>query len=81
MVENDRRAGRAESVRILKLELNTAQREALDTLERFGWYLMFVRGARPGPVVGVLCDPDLHKYATLDELGNLHENPTAHFRG
>ncbi len=80
MAESERRAERAESVRLLKMDLNAAQREALSTLERFGWYLQFVRGTRPEPRVGILCDPETHKFAILDELGNLQENPTGKFR-
>ena len=80
MLEIDRRADTTESPRVLKRELNAAQREALNELERFGWYLKFVRGSRPGPVVGVLCDPDAHKFAILHEDGNLQENPPGKFR-
>lgn len=45
-------------------------------LERFGWHLQFIRHEPPKPPLVVLCDPDAHKYAVLDEEGELIENPT-----
>lgn len=80
MVETERRAEQIESARILKRELNEAQLDALIELERFGWYLKFVRRNPPRPPRGVLCDPDAHKFAILDENGDLHENPSEKFR-
>ncbi|MCA1714967.1 MAG: hypothetical protein LC715_07645, partial [Gammaproteobacteria bacterium] len=55
--------------------------DALTTLEQFGWYLKFVRHDPPKPPQAVLCDPDSHRYAILDEHGELHEHPEfEHFR-
>lgn len=59
----------------LKKQLNIEQLAALVSLERFGWYLKFVRQDPPRSPVAVLCDPDTHAYALLDAAGDLHENP------
>lgn len=75
IAEVDRRSGEKQSVYSLKKELNLVQIDALSTLEQFGWYLKFVRRNPPRPPVAVLCDPDAHKYAILDEYGELIENP------
>jgi hypothetical protein len=65
----------------LKKRLNIEQLAALVALERFGWYLKFVRHNPPQPPVAVLCDPDRPRYALLDAAGDLHENPVfEHFR-
>lgn len=45
-------------------------------LERFGWHLQFIRHEPPKPPLVVVCDPNAHKYAVLDEEGELIENPT-----
>lgn len=60
----------------LKREINGAQLATLNTLERFGWNIRFVRRGSNGaaPLV-VLHDPDTHKYAVLDANGDLDENP------
>jgi len=71
----DRRSDREPPVRALKLELNAAQLDALITLEKFGWYLEFIRHNPPHAPVGILCDPDKHKYALLTEKGELIESP------
>jgi hypothetical protein len=60
---------------VLKRNLNGAQLATLNTLERFGWSIKFVRHVPgTGPKV-VLHDPDTHKYAVLDADGVLDENP------
>ncbi|MEJ7746783.1 MAG: hypothetical protein WKF61_08520 [Luteimonas sp.] len=74
-MERDRRRLDHESTRLLKKELNLEQLAALSTLEQFGWYLQFIRHQSPKPPLAILCDPDAHKYAILDEFGELHENP------
>ena len=71
----ERRSDREAPVRALKLELNAAQLDALITLEKFGWYLEFIRHNPPHAPVGVLCDPDKHEYALLTEQGELIESP------
>lgn len=59
----------------LKKQLSTEQLAVLSSLERFGWYLKFVRHNVPQPPIAVLCDPDTHAYALLDASGDLLENP------
>ena len=61
---------------VLKRELTAAQLSTLNTLERFGWELKFIR--RAPERIAVLFDPDARKYAILDEHGNLDENPVFH---
>lgn len=75
MTQAERRHSEHHSASLLKKELNLVQLAALTTLEHFGWYLKFVRRNPPRPPVAVLCDPDAHKYAILDENGELIENP------
>ncbi len=75
MAETDRRSGESQSANVLKKELNPVQIDVLSTLEQFGWYLKFIRLNPPGSPKAVLCDPDSHKFAILDENGELHENP------
>jgi len=80
-MQAERRKRDHEDASILKQELNLEQLAALSTLEQFGWYLRFVRHDPPRPPIGVLCDPDKHVYAILDEFGELHENLVfEHFR-
>lgn len=71
----DRRLPFQATSRALKREVNGAQLATLNTLERFGWSIQFIR-RRPGaaPLV-VLHDPDTGKHATLDGEGELDENP------
>lgn len=71
----DRRAGDQLPAAELRKLLNLDQLAALSSLERFGWYLKFVRSNPPRPPVAVLCDPDAHRFAILDEQGELQENP------
>jgi len=73
--EAERRRDEVRNARVLKKELNLEQLAALSSLEQFGWYLKFIRHYPPRPPLAVLCDPDAHKYAILDEFGELHENP------
>jgi len=75
MAEADRRSDEITAANVLKQALNQDQIDALTTLEQFGWYLKFVRHNPPKPPQAVLCDPDTHKFAILDEHGELHENP------
>jgi len=76
----DRRLAEKPASSALKRELNAAQISTLNTLERFGWELKFIR--RSPERIAVLFDPDAKKYAILDEHGNLDENPVFHtFRG
>lgn len=71
----DRRRDEHAPAYVLKRQLNPVQLDALTALEQFGWYLKFIRHNPPHPPIGVLCDPDAHTYALLDEQGELIENP------
>ena len=77
MADNpDRRLQRHTPAHVLKREINGAQLATLNTLERFGWNIRFLRRV-PGadaPIV-VLHDPDRHCYALLDADGELNDNP------
>ncbi len=74
-LEPERRGDESPPVRMLKNKLNTAQLTTVNSLERFGWYLKFVRHQPPSQPVAVLCDPDTRKFAILDPEGDLDENP------
>jgi hypothetical protein len=71
----DRRLQRRTPSHALKLEINGAQLATLNTLERFGWDLQFIRHAHGKPSLVVLHDPDTRKLAVLDADGELDENP------
>jgi hypothetical protein len=75
---NRRKAARELSAS-LKRQLNDAQLATLNTLERFGWEIKFIRRLPSGNMV-VLFDPDAKKYAILGEQGDLDENPKIVFR-
>jgi hypothetical protein len=59
----------------LKREINGAQLATLNTLERFGWDLQFIRHERGEPSLVVVHDPDTKRLAVLDAQGELDENP------
>jgi len=71
----DRRLPMYSSGSVLKRSLNGAQLATLNTLERFGWSIKFVRQMPGAAPKVVLHDPDTHKYALLDSDGVLDENP------
>lgn len=76
MADNpDRRLPPQTSGSALKRKLNEAQLATLNTLERFGWSVRFVRQMPGSAPKVVLHDPDTHKYALLDGDGGLDENP------
>ena len=76
MVEtSDRRADTPQQSSALKRQLNEAQQATLNTLERFGWQLKFIRHPPGQPALVVLQDPDTGKFAVLDDEGELDENP------
>ncbi|HZV24134.1 MAG TPA: hypothetical protein VFF93_10235 [Luteimonas sp.] len=76
MADNpDRRLPMYSTGSVLKRSLNGAQLATLNTLERFGWSIKFVRQVPGGAPKVVLHDPDTHKYAVLDGDGVLDENP------
>jgi hypothetical protein len=75
----DRRLAEKERSAALKRQLNDAQLATLNTLERFGWEIKFIRRTAAGKLP-VLFDPDTRKYATLNDAGELDENHGIVFR-
>ena len=75
----DRRRAERERSSALKRQLNDAQLATLNTLERFGWEIKFIRRGPEGKIA-VLFDPDVRKYAVLGADGELDESPRIPFR-
>ena len=75
----DRRRAERERSAPLKRQLNDAQLATLNTLERFGWEIKFIRRGAAGKIA-VLFDPDVRKYAVLGDDGELDESPRIPFR-
>jgi hypothetical protein len=73
----DRRVPIRASSGVLKRELNPSQLATLNTLERFGWELKFIR-SESASKLAVLFDPDARRYALLGADGELQENPVFH---
>jgi hypothetical protein len=71
----DRRLPIQRPASALKREITGAQLATLNTLERFGWNIRFLRRTHDGGPLAVLHDPDTRKYALLDADGELDENP------
>lgn len=65
--------------RTLKLGINDDQLGTLETLERYGWSLKFVRTTPAGPVAAVH-DPDKHCLAVIEPDGQLNEKSSVAFR-
>lgn len=63
----------------LKRDINDDQLGTLETLERFGWTLKFVRKTSAGPFAAVH-DPDKHCLAVIEPDGQLNENSFMTFR-
>ena len=59
---------------IMKRELNQDQRITLDSLERFGWDLKFIRRPLFQPSIVVVFDSDRKTFAVLEPDGTLNEN-------
>jgi len=74
----DRRVPQRTPAMILKREINGAQLATLNTLERFGWNIQFIRREHGAAPLVVLHDPDTRKFAVLDSQGELDENPVRH---
>ena len=75
----DRRRAEKERSSALKRQLNDAQLATLNTLERFGWEIKFIRRTADGKLP-VLFDPDTRKYAVLSDAGELNEKHGITFR-
>ncbi len=80
MTENERRKERRPMPDALKSELNSAQRETLGELEKFGWELRFVRHDPEQRPVPVIFDAENDKFAVLDEEGKLDEGAFVNIR-
>lgn len=76
----ERRSAQKERAAVLKRQLNDAQLATLNTLERFGWEIKFIRRTPTGKLP-VLFDPDTRKFAVLNDAGELDENHGITFRG
>lgn len=63
----------------LKRGITDDQLGTLETLERFGWLLKFVRETPDGPLAGVH-DPDKRCIAVIEPDGQLNENSSITFR-
>ena len=79
MTDQERREDRDLRERTLKKDMTEEQLDTLQTLERFGWSVKFVRKTPAGPVA-VVHDPDKNKLAVIHPDGTLDENPSATFR-
>ena len=75
MTQAERRTATHKSGRELRSELNDAQLETLNELERFGWQLKFVRRPLFQPSIPVVFDGDRKHYAVLEPDGTLNEHP------
>ena len=78
-ISTERRNAEKERSAVLKRQLNDSQLATLNTLERFGWEIKFIRRTPTGKLP-VLFDPDTRKFAILGEHGELDENPQITFR-
>ena len=76
----ERREDRELRESALKRGINEEQMDTLQTLERFGWSLKFVRQTPAGPLA-VVHDPDKNKLAVIEIDGTLNETKTPTFRG
>ena len=75
MVERERRKSEPRTPREMRADLNQAQLETLNELERFGWQLKFVRRPLFEPSIPVVFDGDRKSYAVLEPDGTLNEYP------
>jgi len=65
----------------LRRGLTAAQREAVETLEHFGWQLRFVRRPLFREPVPVLFDRDGERFVVLEPDGSLDESQSLQLRG
>lgn len=64
----------------LRAGLSTEQRQALETLEHFGWQLRFVRRPLFRDPIPVLFDRSGERYVVLQPDGSLDESQTLKLR-
>lgn len=75
-ITSERRRAAKQLLQVLKRELNEAQLETLNDLEKFGWELKFVRRKPFEPAIAVVIDGDRTALAVLEEDGTLNESPS-----
>ena len=76
----ERRSGHAPRQQTLKFSITEDQRDALRTLENFGWSLKFVRHDAQGAPMAWVYDPDHRKLAVIEPDGTLNESPALRAR-
>ncbi|HEV2606714.1 MAG TPA: hypothetical protein VGT79_01910 [Xanthomonadaceae bacterium] len=80
VAEEERRKARKPLPEILKTELNQAQRDTLDELEKFGWELRFVRHDPQQRPLPVIFDSEHAKVAVLELDGSLNADAFVNIR-
>ena len=70
---SERRKSAKQMLQVLKRDLNEAQLETLNDLERFGWELKFVRRKPFEPSIAVVIDGDRKSIAVLEPDGSINE--------
>jgi hypothetical protein len=75
MPDKERRKAAPPPSRALERLLNSAQIDALRSLEHFGWELKFVRKPLFQPAVPIVFDGDRKSYAVIEEDGSVNANP------
>lgn len=76
----ERRKDAERTLHELRTDLNAAQVETLDGLERFGWALKFVRRPLFQASIPVVIDGSRRTYAVLEADGTLNEHPAFDIR-
>jgi hypothetical protein len=74
MVLQERRKPQQRAAREMRADLNQAQLDTLNELERYGWQLRFVRRPLFQPSVPVVFDGDRRSWAVLESDGTLNEH-------
>lgn len=75
MPDRERRGEALATLATQRAQLNSAQIEMLDVLERFGWELKFVRRPLFQEPLPVVFGGDHKRYALLKPDGTLDDNP------
>lgn len=76
MMDEERRTGEIKPVPDNEIEfMNSDQIAAFRALERFGWYIKFIRRPLFQRPVCVLSSPDNSILAVLEDDGSINESP------
>ena len=75
MVEDEKRTGEKPVPDDLTSFMNEEQLIAYHSLERFGWYIKFIRRPLFQRPICVMSNPDGSIIGVLEDDGNLNENP------